>query len=76
MANFLPPRQIRVTGTPRMNGTRFAINFMAGTEYLFHFRVDIPTPSVPQVFNIISNLIKFTFLRVSLSGTAPSKKSG
>jgi hypothetical protein len=49
MAGFLSPRQIRVTGTPRMNGTRFSINFMADTEYLFHFRVDIPTASVPQV---------------------------
>ncbi|KAI6190028.1 Palmitoyl-protein thioesterase 1 [Aphelenchoides bicaudatus] len=54
---FLPPRQLRITGTPRMNATRFEVNLMAGDDYLFHFRVDLPTREVPRGF-IVRNSTK------------------
>lgn len=46
---FLPPRKLQITGTPRMNATRFEINLMVGQEYLFHLRIDPPARDVPQV---------------------------
>ncbi|KAI6199673.1 Palmitoyl-protein thioesterase 1 [Aphelenchoides besseyi] len=48
-SGFVPDRQLKIVGTPRMSATRFEINFLAGSEHLFHFRVDLPTSTIPAV---------------------------
>jgi hypothetical protein len=53
---FVPPRELRITGTPRMNATRFDINLVLENENLFHFRVDLPTRDTPQVTNLSKDL--------------------
>jgi hypothetical protein len=57
MNGFVRPKQIRVTGTPRMSAQQFTLNLMVGTEYLFHLRIDLPTSEIPQGF-IIRNSTK------------------
>jgi hypothetical protein len=53
----LAPQEVRLTGTPRMNGNRFEFNLLHGTEYLFHFRVDLPNRDVPQGFVVRNSTI-------------------
>ncbi|KAI6237161.1 Galectin [Aphelenchoides besseyi] len=49
-SGFVPDRQLKIVGTPRMSATRFEINFLVGSEHLFHFRVDLPTSTIPAGF--------------------------
>ncbi|KAI6186487.1 Galectin [Aphelenchoides besseyi] len=54
-SGFVPDRQLKIVGTPRMSATRFEINFLAGSEHLFHFRVDLPTSTIPAEERDIPN---------------------
>jgi len=45
---FLPPREIHLIFTPRMNPVHCIVNLMAGEEYLLHIRVDFPGSEEPK----------------------------
>lgn len=49
LAGFAPPRKFSLTGTPKMNASRFEVNFKAGDEFALHFRVDVPCQKCPKV---------------------------
>ncbi|CAD5224913.1 unnamed protein product [Bursaphelenchus okinawaensis] len=49
MDGFVPPRRLKVTGTPKMSATRFEFDFQnKKEEYVCHFRVDLPFKDVPK----------------------------
>ncbi|ULT87969.1 hypothetical protein L5515_007119 [Caenorhabditis briggsae] len=55
---FVSPQSARFTITPFLSAERFTINLMCKEEFLFHFRVDMPNPSLKIKPGIIRNSSK------------------